>query len=179
MEALLLLAMIYAAIGLLLSLCVHVLSIIGYQPAGPGLFFALHVGIFPLWIFVVLISLKMTGGSRPRKDFWKFVLRGCPVWLKYLTYGFFIYAVVNFLYFFVTTATSGKAHAGGVSPSDWHGFSGHWMAFYCAGLAISTSAYRIGWKYLAEKCPNGHDVSPDHDYCPTCGSKVARESSPL
>jgi hypothetical protein len=106
-----------------------------------------------------------------RKGFWKVVLRGCPVWMKYMTYGFFIYAGVNFLIFFVI-APSGKLPVGGPPPSVWHGFSGQWMAFYSAGLAVATSAYRIGWGNLIGKCPNGHDVSPGYMYCPICGSKM-------
>ena len=177
MQVLLMLSMAYAAIGLLLSLCVHLLSILGIQPAGNGIFFALHAGIFPLWFFIMLPLSKMFNGAQmfngahTRRDFWKVVLRGCPTWMKYMTYGFFIYAGVNFLIFFLT-APYGKLPGGGPPPSVWHGFSGHWMAFYSAGLAVATSAYRIGWGNLVGKCPNGHDVAPGYMYCPICGTKI-------
>ena len=177
MQVLLMLSMAYAAIGLLLSLCVHLLSILGIQPAGNGIFFALHAGIFPLWFFIMLpISkmfngVQMFNGAQTSKDFWKVVLRGCPTWMKYMTYGFFIYAGVNFLIFFLT-APYGKLPGGGPPPSVWHGFSGHWMAFYSAGLAVATSTYRIGWGNLVAKCPNGHDVAPGYMYCPICGTKI-------
>ena len=72
-DALLLPLMAYAALGLLLSLVVHVLSFAGIQAGGTGLFFALHVGIFPLWLPVMLLANKMSRGAR-RKDFWKAAL---------------------------------------------------------------------------------------------------------
>jgi hypothetical protein len=87
--------MLYAACGLVLSLAAHILSFFGIQFGGMPLFIGLHVGIFPLWIPVVFIAQKMMGGAQ-RKDFWKVALSGCPLWMRYMTYGFFIYAVVKF-----------------------------------------------------------------------------------
>jgi hypothetical protein len=95
-EILLLPLMVYAACGLCLSLAVHILSFFGIQLGGNALFMALHIGIFPLWIPVVLIAQKMFGGAQ-RKDFWKIALSGCPPWMRYMTYGFFIYAIANFI----------------------------------------------------------------------------------
>lgn len=166
-QILLLPLLVYAALGLVLSVTVHLLSFAGIQPGGNALFFALHVGIFPLWLPVVLISQKMTKGAA-QKDFWKVAMSGCPSWMKYMTYGFFVYAFVNFA-FFIVTAPTGK-HSGGVPPSSvWHGFSGHWMAFYSAGLAVMTSAYRKGLSNFERRCPNGHIVAFDATFCSTCG----------
>jgi hypothetical protein len=55
-------------------------------------------------------------------------LKDSPDWTRYMVYGFFGYAIVNFL-FFMTKAPSG---GGGANPPAvvWRGFSGHWMAFY-------------------------------------------------
>jgi hypothetical protein len=170
MQILLLLMMTYAAFGLIVSLTVHILSFFGIVLGGDRLFFALHVGIFPLWIPVVLIGQKITGGTS-RKDFWKVMLSGCPPWMKYMTYGFFIYAIANFV-IFIATAPTGKQSFGGAPPSVWHGFSGHWMAFYAAGLAISTSVYRRGIGNLVPRCPNGHLVSLGDTFCPNCGVRL-------
>src|SRR5438552_1845715 len=77
--------MVYAACGLALSFAVHILSFFGIAVGGESLFFGLHVGIFPLWLPVVLIAMRMTNGAQ-RKDFWKVALSGCPPWMKYMTY---------------------------------------------------------------------------------------------
>jgi hypothetical protein len=125
--------MLYAACGLALSLVVHILSFFGIQFGGNTLFFGLHVGIFPLWIPVVFIAQKMTGGAQ-RRDFWKVALSGCPPRMKYMTYGFFIYAFVNFAIFIIVVSMHPPAKGGTALPPEvLHGFSGHWMAFYSAG----------------------------------------------
>src|SRR5262245_14165712 len=100
--------MLYAAGGLLLSLAVHVLTFSNYQPP-ENLFWALHVGIFPLWIPVVFIASKLTAGMKYRDPWgfrmWERMFSGCPTWLKYMTYGFLAYAFVNFAIFFVRGGT--------------------------------------------------------------------------
>jgi hypothetical protein len=167
--------MAYAAVGLVLSLVVHVFSFFGPPPGGEALFFALHVGIFPLWIPVVFISMKLTSGIQSRNSWkaWNATLSGCPDWLKYMTYGFFIYAIVNFVIFAVIAPT-GKPH--GDAPPDivWKGFSGHWMLFYCAGLATLTTAYRRGLGNLQPKCPNGHAIAYGDKFCSVCGIQTDR-----
>jgi hypothetical protein len=164
--------MLYAACGLVLSLVVHILSFFGISFGGNALFFGLHVGIFPLWIPVVLIAQKMMGGAQ-RKDFWKVALAGCPSWMRYMTYGFFIYAIVNFAIFIVLTSMHPPPKGGEPPAVVLHGFSGHWMAFYSAGLAILTTAYRRGLSNLQRRCPFGHEIGWNDKFCSTCGSAVA------
>jgi hypothetical protein len=173
-QILLLPLMVYAACGLAVSLLVHLLSFFGIQFGGTALFAALHVGIFPLWIPVVLISMRMSS-SVNRRDFWKAALSGFPRWMRYMTYGFFIYAVVNFAIFIVLVlAHPPPKQLSGAPPAlVLHGFSGHWMAFYSAGLAILTTAYRRGLSNLQRRCPFGHCVGWSDRFCPTCGSSLA------
>jgi hypothetical protein len=176
-QLLLLPLMVYAACGLVLSLAAHILSLFGVE-FGTTLFFALHVGIFPLWIPVVFLSMKMASGTS-RKDFWKAALSGCPPWMRYMTRGFFIYAIVNFAIFFFLTVGHPSARQASGSPSavELHGFSGHWMAFYSAGLAILTTAYRRGLSNLQRHCPFGHDVGWSDKFCPTCGASIPADPS--
>jgi hypothetical protein len=170
--------MIYAACGLVLSLAVHLLSLAGLQPpGGNALFVALHVGIFPMWLPVILIMMKLTTGMRPsfgwHRDYWKVLFSGCPAWMRYMTNGFFIYAIVNFVVFMMIGPT-GK-HIGGDPPTSvWRGFSGHWMVFYSAGLAIFTTAYQRGISNLLPKCRNGHTVGLGDEFCSTCGVPITR-----
>jgi hypothetical protein len=90
--------------------------------------------------------------------------------MRYMVYGFFGYAVVNFL-FFMTKAPSGGS---GANPPAvvWRGFSGHRMAFYSAALAILYSAARTADTAL--RCANGHLASPNAIYCTQCGQPVMR-----
>ena len=173
-DALLLPLMVYAACGLVLSLVVHILSFFGIEFGGMKLFFGLHIGIFPLWIPVVLIMRKMSG-SNYNKDFWKVALSGCPRWMKVMTYGFFIYAFINLAIFAFLVAGHQQVKQPldqAPAPEVLHGFSGHWMAFYSAGLAILTTAYRRGLSNLQRRCRFGHEVGWGDKLCPKCGAKV-------
>ena len=178
MEIILLPLMAYAACGLIVSLVVHVLSFFGPPPGGDTLFFGLHVGIFPLWLPVVVFVHKLSAGTR-RQDIWKAALYDCPLWLRYVTYGFFAYALANFAVFFLgvfLSAPSAMSTGGPPSAVVWHGFSGHWMAFYSAGLAVVTSVYRKGFGNLQRRCANGHPVGFADKYCGTCGIELAPAS---
>jgi hypothetical protein len=180
-KLLLLLLMAYAACGLILSLTVHLMALAGLQPpGGNALFVGLHVGIFPLWLPVVLIMIKLTKGIGIKPSFgmnshyWKALLSGCPTWMRYMIYGFFIYAIMNFA-IFLMIAPTGRQTGGDPSSSVWRGFSGHWMLFYSAGLATLTTAYQRGISNLEQKCPNGHSVGFGDRFCSTCGALINEE----
>jgi hypothetical protein len=169
--------MAYAALGLVLSLAVHVLALTGLQPGGNAVFVGLHVGIFPLWLPVILIARKLAGPKQlTRLADWNAVLSDCPAWMRYMTYAFFVYAIVNFVVFMfivIFIAPPGPMQPGAGPPAPvWRGFSGHWMAFYSAGLAVVATAYRRGLSNLARKCPNGHVVGLGDRFCATCGVPI-------
>jgi hypothetical protein len=156
-----------SAIGLVVSLWVHLGAIMGRSV--PSFFWMLHVGILVVWLPAVLVAQRLVGNVN-RKDFWKVILKGSPDWMRYMVYAFFSYDLVNFLLFM------GKAPSGGsgVNPpaSVWRGFSGHWMAFYSAALAVLYSAAHVA--DTAPRCANGHLVSPNAVYCARCGQPVMR-----
>jgi hypothetical protein len=85
-----------------------------------------------------MFAAKQFAGNMNRRDLWKVVLKGSPAWMRYMVYGFFAYAMGNFL-FFMIKAPIGKTE-GGQPVAVWRGFSGHWMAFYSAALAILYAA---------------------------------------
>jgi uncharacterized protein DUF3592 len=124
--------------GLALSLWIHLGAVAGRKVAPGAFFIMMHLGIFIVWIPAVLVANKRTG-TMNRKDFWKAMLKGSPEWMRYMVYGFFWYAVVNFVIFLFQTPKNNNV---GVDPPVvvWRGFSGHWMAFYSAALAILYSA---------------------------------------
>lgn len=175
-RVLLLPVMAYAAVGLALSLIVHALSFADIVIGGHSLFFALHIGIFPLWLIIVPLSMRRTGWSwQGSRGSWKALLVGCPRWMKYMTYGFFAYAIVNFVMIFAATGegprTVTSQNAELVPLAAFRGFSGHWMAFYSAGLAVATSFYLRGTS--PPKCSNGHVVGLNDRFCSTCGANLA------
>jgi hypothetical protein len=161
-----------SAVGLVLSLWVHLGAVMGRRVAPEEYFWILHVGIFVVW-FPAVLAAKERVGSINRKDFWKVVLKGSPDWMRYMVYGFLGYAMVNFSFFFLL-APSGKG--GGANPPAivWRGFSGHWMAFYSAALAILCSAARANAN--VRRCLNGHVVPPNAGFCARCGQPAMHNS---
>jgi hypothetical protein len=97
----------------------------------------LHVGIFVVFIPAILVAQRLVG-SAARKDFWKAVLQWVPDWMRYMVYGFFGYALVNFTLFMSQAPPNGGS--GNPPAVVWRGFSGQWMAFYLASMAILYSA---------------------------------------
>ena len=156
-----------SAAGLLVSLYVHLGAVMGRRVAPGAYFWILHMGIFIVWMPAVLVAQRRVGSTR-RKDFWKRVLKGSPEWMLYIVYGFFGYAMINFA-LFVLKAPTGDA--GTNPPAEvWRGFSGHWMAFYSAALAILYSA--ANEHSDRPLCLNGHPVKPGANYCEQCGQAV-------
>ena len=128
-----------SAVGLILSLWVHLGAVMGQRVAPEAFFWILHIGIFIVWFPAVFLAQKLVRNVN-RKDFWKAVLKDAPLWMRYMIYGFLGYAIVNFLFFMVNAPGGGS----GANPhaAVWRGFSGHWMVFYSAALAILYSANR-------------------------------------
>lgn len=165
MIALLLPFLVLAGLGLASSLIAHLLAVAGVAPPGGSAVMLLHWGIFLIWIPVVWVSWQFKG-QRSRRD-WKQMLSGCPDWMRYGVYGLVAYAVLNFL------LMMGKQVLGkDISADTVRMFSGHWMAFYAAGFAALYSVYRQPWMLSAAKCPNGHEVMPTDNFCPTCGKSI-------
>jgi len=162
-----------SAVGLFLSILVHVASFFGL-PVGSSTW-GLHMGIFVVWLPAVLVSISLTKEAK-QSEFWKAAMRGCPPWMRKMTMGFFIYALVNFAVFFFATVSSGVSRPSeGTTPTILKGFSGHWMAFYSAAMAILYSGSKLlGSGQVVRKCLNGHPASPFVEFCSTCGSAVPK-----
>jgi hypothetical protein len=165
--------LILSVIGLVLSLMAHAAALLGQpQPFGPTTW-GLHIGIFVVWLPAVIACNRLVRNFN-RKDFWKAALRGCPDWMRWLTYGFLGYAIINFL-LFVALAQPRVAGGANAPPQVFRGFSGHWMAFYSAAAAILYSAIVVARSDTARRCPNGHPVLPSAKFCEQCGAAVAEQ----
>jgi hypothetical protein len=157
-----------SAVGFVLSLWVHFGAVAGQRVAPAAFFWILHMGIFVVWFPAVMVAQRQAGNLK-RKDFWKVVLKGSPDWVRYLVYGFLGYAVVNFMYFFFRAPT-GRDDGANPPAMVWRGFSGHWMVFYLAAIAILYSAARQDAQSL--RCVNGHAVQANATFCARCGQPV-------
>jgi len=118
------------------SEALHLGAVMGQRVAPEAFFWILHIGAFVVWLPAVLVAQRLVGKLN-RRDFWKVVLKNSPVWMRFMVYGFLGYALINFLLFIAKApASSSETNP----PAEvWRGFSGHWMAFYSAALAIFTA----------------------------------------
>ena len=159
-----------AALGFILSVAAHLRAIAGLPIPGGKAVWALHVGIFVVWLPTVLVAYRLTRGAN-RKDFWKIALVGCPKWMRSALYVVIGYAALNFVYFMVTTSSHPQPK-GDAPPEEIRGFSGHWMIFYGAAFATLYSAYVVGYAGMERKCPNGHTVTITAKFCDECGAQL-------
>ena len=151
-----------AVVGLIASVIVHISSILGLpQPFGSAAW-GLHVGIFLVWLPAIIVAQRLAKGAK-QSDFWKAVLRGCPPWMRRGFYVLFAYAFINF---FLNIALGPDSESDNLRL-----FSGHWMLFYYAGMAMLYSATRLG-SLEPRTCPQGHEVSPFAKFCDECGSEL-------
>lgn len=158
-----------SAVGFVLSFIVHVCSLLGQKVPYGKLAWGLHFGIFVVWFPVVSVSKRLTENFK-QKYFWKAALRGCPEWLKRMTYFSFGYAIINFFIFFILDEFGNTAIPKEIL--EFRGFSGHWMAFYSAALAVLYSAVKAETLDQIRRCMNGHAVFPLANYCEECGAPV-------
>ena len=159
--------MVLAAGGFILSVAAHLAALAGIAVPGGGLVWALHIGIFVVWIPTVLVSSRITRYSN-RRDFWKTALAGCPPWMRRALYIVFGYALLNFILFIASTSGHPKP-VGAAPPSVIRGFSGHWMVFYGAAFATLYSVTHAPYLLRERRCPQGHAVAPTARFCPECG----------
>ena len=124
-----------ALIGLLLSIFVHIVALFGRQPS-PA-FWALHVGVFVVFIPAIFVAQKRLGTTQ-RKDFWKAITKGSPDGVRYTLYFFFAYAFITQLLVFFQSPPGSVPNRD--AASDWRGFSAVWMVFYYASYTILSSA---------------------------------------
>jgi hypothetical protein len=157
-----------SALGLVLSIWVHVGALMGRQVVPSEYFLMLHVGIFAVFIPAVIAAQKQTSTWRLKRS-WREMFPGSPKWMNTMVGIFFGYAVVNFV-IFLFRAPSGKQHGPETPPEVWRGFSGHWMLFYSAAFAMLYSAAKP--LPAGPRCLNGHPLPPNTVICAQCGEPV-------
>jgi len=138
-----LILVVFAVTGLLASMACHVMAWLQVEPPWGKSVFLLHVGIFVVWIPLVIFSKRMM--PKPGRNNLEHLLVELPKWVRIATSGLFAYAILNFVYFIYCTSQYPKHKV----PFwvELRGFSGHWMLFYgiaCAGfVALARRARKI------------------------------------
>jgi hypothetical protein len=158
---------ILAALGFAISLFVHLAAWAGIAP--PKAAWALHIGIFVVWLPTVLVSQRLTRDFKQR-EFWTAALRGAPPWASTALKLLMGYAIANFVLFMFQTSESGSKLNEAIQA---RGFSGHWLIFYGAAAATLYSAAQLRERgERLRTCLNGHTVSATAQYCEQCGAPV-------
>jgi hypothetical protein len=127
---------------------------------------ALFVGIFVVWFPTVFRLRKINS----RMQSWNgalALLEGAPRWMQLGAIALFGYTIVNF--FVAFGADSAQAARDAFETA--RGFSGHTMLFY-GMAAVMNYAHDRRTELGLWKCTAGHDVSPQANFCETCGARV-------
>ena len=153
--------------GWILGLSVHMLSLADIDVTAKVPFvWLLHVGIFVVWIPVILELKKnkelqeyQQSGTPNRMNSMKFfeiVFNETPSWMTTIVVAGFFYAFVNFILFSISQSGTPNIIGGQfvlqnhgqliktLTEQEYHhykanelrGFSGHWIAFYGVATAI-------------------------------------------
>jgi hypothetical protein len=115
-----------ATLGLVASIGCHFLGWLQIEPPLGKSVFLLHIGIFVVWIPLVLFANR-TMPKSGRGNF-EHLLAELPRWVRVATGCLFTYALLNFAYFIFCTRAYPKH--GVPFWLELRGFSGHWMMFY-------------------------------------------------
>src|SRR5262245_36919294 len=147
-----------ATLGFTASLAVHLSTYLGAPPLGIGQVWPLHIGVFLVFIPVVLAqprNAKTAEAEGPRGAPEQFA--DAPGWMRAVLGCCFVYAIMNFLIFICVAPGRGEMisfHDGRYAvlrhgevvreaTEEEHrrqeatiarGFSGHWMLFYWVGV---------------------------------------------
>lgn len=95
-----------AILGLAIALMTHLLSLAGVWSPSETFMSVLTGGALVVALPGVLGLNELAGGVA-RREFWRTALRGCPDWMRRMTYGVLLYAVAHFLWGVVMSATGG------------------------------------------------------------------------
>ena len=118
--------------GLVLSLLVHLLTLIQLYFVSGITIGALTIGMLAAWL---LSSRTVRQLSEKEAHPWKIVFSSIPDWLRYLFFFMVIYALLNTLLSIETDPGSGYFDSQ-VSPSKIRLISGFWMLIYLIGFMV-------------------------------------------
>ena len=159
-----------AALGLLISIAANVSTFFGVEPMHrwPDLWL-LHLGVFVVFIPAISVQSQYRNETPFR---WRDVFGGVPAWLRWLLVWLIVYAPVSALAFVIVCGSGGPSKEPDgtyamtshgrilrtLTANEYHRASGYefrfmsswWIAFYSISLALLVSAM-IRQKALASR----------------------------
>jgi hypothetical protein len=114
-------------IGFIASVVSHIFGLLGYPSPFGNWAWVLHVGIFPLFIPLVLFANKTVPKNADQGNF-THLMKEVPSSIRIIFIGLFLYTMLNFGLFIHQMSKYPRNQV-----PDWltqRGFSGHWMVFY-------------------------------------------------
>jgi hypothetical protein len=160
-----------AGCGLVLSIIAHCMAFAGLVLLGGKFIWAVHIGIFVVWLPTVVALNSMRHISQ--NDIWKVAFAGCPPWMRRAFYILCGYAVLSFIQFVGARTDEPRRPIDDASPSTVRGVSGHWMIFYAAAFCTLYSRVRAPHLYMERICPQGHKAAPTAKFCSECGHEFS------
>ena len=127
----------------------------------------LFVGIFVVWFPTVILMQRLTRGAMKR-DSWKLALRSAPEQIRKLVYASFIYCGV----IWASSMLTGAWKKRDAKINEGRYFSAFMLVFYSASIGVSSSVLGMKPEQFDPRCPNGHQVSAEAQFCQVCGAKV-------
>src|SRR5688572_3222051 len=154
--------MLLAGIGLIISMLIHVSTLVGLAVPPFASSTYLHFGVFIVWAPAVLLMQPLTKEFK-QKDLWRGALRGCPPWTMRAIQILGGYAFLNFFAFLYLERGRSQSEI----PDEWtvRLFSAYWICFYATALAVFYSYWVTRSRDMARRCPNGHAAPPTANYC--------------
>ncbi len=132
-----------SGLGLLMSLILHIFSLLNYIPFSPKIM-SLGFGIFIVWIPTIFALIKLSE-HYPRNEIWGDALRGCPKSIRIVAYSCWLYIIINVF----ISALSGVEVVMRYKPNDpftpavLRSFSTIFMGFYAMSFAVLVSALNL------------------------------------
>jgi hypothetical protein len=164
-----------SAVGLALSVGLHIALRMWPSISVAPYFFALFAGIFIVWLPTVL-SLQRFNAVKKKGLFgirvWKYAFAGAPPILVWLAGAALVYAMVNF---FIAMPV-GRTEGPGIEDSAFFLMgTGHAMAFYAAALALNCAALQRRANGMDWECERGHSLVPSDSFCSECGAPARKQ----
>lgn len=161
--------LVLALIGLAASVFVLVLGVVGKEQQ-LGVVQAVLIGCLVL-VMVPLVLIANSSQAPARGRRWDALYKGCPVWMRRLTYALAILGTVGF-FGSMLLEQFGKLPSPGRDEFPGITFGSFGVVAFSAMFSQLYSALQMDKLRQSRSCPNGHEVDLDSRFCRECGAKI-------
>ena len=129
---------VISAVGMVLSLTFHLLTVLNIYLMPNSIILILSIGMLFAW-FQSSRQIRIFKEDDDQNNPWRKAWSFCPLWIKYMTYFFALYSLLNFVVSLEPDQTLGYINTS-VSQAKLRGISGFWLAFYMFVVSIGYAA---------------------------------------